>query len=167
MPSQDDEDRFESVTLLECNIDDMTGEALAHVRDRLLEQGALDAWLTPIAMKKGRPGTLVSALCRPADAEALRTLLLRETTTLGVRWHALEREIAHRRWVTVDTRWGPVRVKLKILDGRVAGAKPEYEDCARLADEQGLPLLDVQREALRRAEDEGVLGGDQAPPGSV
>lgn len=133
----------DEVALLECNLDDMTGEALAYALERLLDAGALDAWFTPIYMKKGRPAVVLSVLCRPDDASALRRLMLRETTTLGVRWRTMAREIAGRDTDRVDTPWGPVRRKIKVLDGRVVSVKPEYEDCARLAREHDVPLQDV------------------------
>jgi len=141
---------FEQVALLECNLDDMTGEALAYALERLLDAGALDAWFTPIVMKKGRPAVLLSVLCRPDDAPALRRAMLQETTTLGVRWRLMEREVAERSTDCVDTPWGPVRRKLKRLAGQVISVKPEYEDCARLAREHGVPLQDIIDHARRR-----------------
>ena len=137
------DETHDQVVLLECNLDDMTGEALAYALERLLDAGALDAWFTPIIMKKGRPAVVLSVLCRPDDAPALRQRILHETTTLGVRWRLMEREIAERSTDRVDTPWGPVRRKLKRLGGQVVSVKPEYEDCARLAREQGVPLQDV------------------------
>jgi uncharacterized protein (DUF111 family) len=139
----------ETVVLLECNLDDMTGEALGYALEQLLAQGALDAWFTPIVMKKGRPATLLSVLCHPEDAPRLRQYLLRETTTLGVRWLDYQREIAQREVDQVDTPWGPVRRKIKLLEGGERRIKPEYEDCARLARENGIPLQQVIDAALR------------------
>lgn len=133
----------DKVILIACNIDDMTAEALGFALERLLEAGALDVWFTPIQMKKNRPGTMLSVLCRPDDAEHLSEWVLRTTTTLGVRWRRMERRIADRRTETVETPWGPVRVKVKLLDGEVVGCKPEYEDCARIARQKGLPLQQV------------------------
>jgi len=149
MNSENTGQNFDQVVLLECNLDDMTAEALGFVLERLMAERALDAWFTPIVMKKGRPATLLSVLCLPEDAARLRRLVLRETTTLGVRWRACEREIAQRQTDQVDTPWGSVRRKLKLLDGVVVSAKPEYEDCARLAREQGIPLQQVIDAALR------------------
>lgn len=143
------------VVLLECNLDDMTGEVLAYALERILAAGALDAWFAPITMKKGRPAVLLSAICRPDDAPALRQLILRETTTLGVRWRVMEREVAERDVDCVQTPWGPVRRKLKLLDGRIVGIKPEYEDCARLAREHNVPLQDVI-DLARRLPGEGA-----------
>jgi hypothetical protein len=140
------------VELLECNLDDMTGEALGYALERLLEAGALEAWFTPIYMKKNRPAVLLSALCRPEDADDLAALLLRETSTLGVRRRAVERTIAERQMVQVQTRWGPVRCKVKLLDGAPVSIKPEHDDCARIARSQGLPLDSVVNEARTLAE---------------
>jgi len=149
----------DEVQLLECNLDDMTAEAMAFAMDRLLSAGALDVWFTPIYMKKNRPGTMLSVLCRIEDGPALCTLLLQETTTLGVRWQSLARQLAERRMDEVMTPWGLVRRKLKLLGGRVVSAKPEYEDCALLAREHGLPLDQVV-DAARRAKP--VVGDGEA-----
>ncbi|MFH1084229.1 MAG: nickel insertion protein, partial [Chloroflexota bacterium] len=143
------EEGLETVVQLECNLDDMTGEELGYALERLLEAGALDAWFTPIYMKKNRPAVLLDALCRPEDAERLREALLEHTTTLGVRWQTMQRMVAGRAWVTVPTPWGAVRVKLKRLGGRVRGCKPEFDDCARLARAAGVPVSAVM-EAARR-----------------
>lgn len=142
----------QEVVLLECNLDDMTGEALGYVLEQLLAAGALDAWFTPIYMKKNRPGVILSALCMPDEARALRGLLLRETQTLGVRWRTLYREVAERRMVIVSTAWGEVHCKLKLLDGRVVDAKPEYEDCAALARQHDRPLREIILAARQAAE---------------
>jgi pyridinium-3,5-bisthiocarboxylic acid mononucleotide nickel chelatase len=135
------------VLLLECNLDDMTPEALGYALEQALMAGALDAWFTPVTMKKSRPAVVFSVLCRPEDGSALRRLLLHETTSLGVRWRRLQRETAERRGDQVLTPWGPVRRKLKILDGAVVSIKPEYEDCARLAREHSVPLREVMSAA--------------------
>jgi uncharacterized protein (DUF111 family) len=136
-------DHFDEVLLLECNLDDMTGEELGFVLERVLSEGALDAWFTPVYMKKNRPGTQFSVLCRPGDGSRLRGLLLAETSTLGVRWQPVRRRIAERRAEEVHTPWGTVRCKLKILHGVVVSVKPEYDDCARLAREHHVPLQEV------------------------
>jgi pyridinium-3,5-bisthiocarboxylic acid mononucleotide nickel chelatase len=142
----------EDILHLECNLDDMTAEGLAYALEQVMGAGALDAWFTPIVMKKGRPATLFSVLCRPADGVALRQLLLRETSTLGVRWQVLQRDVAERRVDWVQTPWGAVQRKIKILGGQVASVKPEYEDCARLAREHGVTLQQVMRAALEAGE---------------
>jgi len=136
--------------LLETNIDDQPAEQLAYAIEQLLALGALDAWLTPIQMKKGRAATLLSALV-PAELEAAAVaLLMRETSTLGLRRRAIERHVAEREIVAVATPLGPVRVKRKRWQGQEMGASPEYEDCARLAREHGLPLREVYALALSK-----------------
>jgi uncharacterized protein (TIGR00299 family) protein len=134
--------------LLETNIDDQPAEQLAYAAERLLELGARDAWLAPIQMKKGRIGTLLSALV-PAELEdSAVALIMRETTTLGVRRRAVERHVCEREEVAVETPLGLVRVKRKYWNGEDLGAAPEYEDCARLARAHGVPLREVYRLAL-------------------
>jgi uncharacterized protein (DUF111 family) len=129
--------------LLETNIDDQPAEQIAYACERLMALGALDAWLTPILMKKGRPGVLLSALVPAHLEEQAVALVLRETTTLGVRRRPVERHVGEREVVTAATPHGPVRVKLRRWGGELLGAAPEYEDCARIARETGLPLRDI------------------------
>ncbi len=136
------------LVLLETNIDDQPAEQLAYAVERLLELGALDAWLAPIQMKKGRAGALLAALVPPELEEAAVTAMMRETTTLGVRRRAVERHVCEREIVMVATPLGPVRLKRKRWRGEELGAAPEYEDCARLAREHGLPLREVYQIAL-------------------
>lgn len=138
----------QSPVLLETNIDDQPAEQLAFVAEQLLAQGAHDAWLAPIVMKKGRAATLLAALVPAALEDAAVALIMRETTTLGVRRRPAERHVCDREVATVVTRLGPVRVKRKRWQGEDLGAAPEYEDCARLAREHGLPLREVFRLAL-------------------
>lgn len=133
------------------NIDDMNPELYGAVTQRLFAAGARDVWLTPVQMKKGRPGVVLS-LIAPASLEAaLSDLLLRETTTLGVRVHAVHRHEAMRDQRTVDTRYGPVQVKLKLIGGQIWGAMPEYDDCQRAAEAAGVPVRLVYEEALAQA----------------
>ena len=137
------------VTVLEANLDDQTAELTAYLAEQLLAAGALDVWLTPVLMKKGRPGVVVSCVCEPARAGLLEGLLLSESSSLGVRRREETRLTLPRELVTVATPHGPVRVKLAARpDGRRSGA-PEYEDCARLARERGVPLREVYAAALR------------------
>ena len=143
-------ERYEQVVLLACNLDDMTGEELGWVLDRMLALGALDAWHTPIVMKKGRPAVEFSVLCRPQDADRLRDALLADTTSLGVRWQAFDRIACERREVIAQTRWGAIRCKAKLLDGRVVAVKAEYDDCIGV-DATGLSLREIAREAERLA----------------
>jgi uncharacterized protein (TIGR00299 family) protein len=150
---------LEEVVELRCNLDDATGELLAYAIERALAAGALDAWAAPLTMKKGRPGVQLACLARPADAERLAELLLRETPTLGVRWQSMRRVAAGRDSVRVATPWGEVSVKRKLLDGRVAGAAPEFEDCAAIARAHGVPLAEVYRAALAALESHDERAG--------
>ncbi len=129
--------------LLSANIDDMTPEALAYALERLFAAGALDAWFTPITMKKSRPAVQVSAICSDADRLAVTATLLRETTTFGVRATPITREKADRRWETVVTQWGPVRVKIKEWEGTALDAVPEYEQVAAIARAAEVPFREV------------------------
>jgi uncharacterized protein (TIGR00299 family) protein len=137
----------DQVVELSCNLDDATGETLGYVLERLLAAGALDVWFTSIQMKKNRPATQVSVLTQPEDADRLSDILLEETPTLGVRQQLLSRHKANREIREVDTPWGIVRVKIKILQGNAVAASPEYDDCARLAAETGVPLAKVMAAA--------------------
>lgn len=138
----------EAVVELRCNLDDATGELIAYVIEQLLAAGGLDAWAAPLVMKKGRPGTQLACLARPADVAALAELMLRETPTLGVRWERMERQAVDRRTLQVMTPWGPVRLKQKLLGGAVVADAPEYEDCAALARTYNVPLAQVFAAAL-------------------
>ena len=131
--------------LIETNIDDMTGEMLAYVQEKLMAAGAADAWLTPLQMKKGRPGVMLSVICAEAQEEALARLLLRETSTLGVRVRPVHRWEAEREVLEFESSLGPAAVKVKRLPGEPPRAAPEFEACRRLAEATGLPLADVYR----------------------
>lgn len=139
---------LETVVELRCNLDDVTGEVAAYTMECMLAEGALDAWAAPLLMKKGRPAVQLACLSRPADVERLARLVVRETPTLGVRWEPMERLAAERRSLTVETPWGQVRLKQKLLDGRVVASTPEYEDCAALARRARVPLALVYKVAL-------------------
>ncbi|MCR4406550.1 MAG: nickel pincer cofactor biosynthesis protein LarC [Anaerolineae bacterium] len=146
----------DQVVLLECNLDDITGEALGYMMERLFAAGALDVWFTPIYMKKNRPATMLSVLAPAGEAETLGLVLLRETPTLGLRMTPpLHRWKTGRQIQEVQTPWGIVRVKKKLLGDEVISAAPEYEDCARIAREHGVPLTEVYVAARRVAMEEG------------
>jgi hypothetical protein len=132
-----------TVSVIEANVDDSTPEVLGYAMERLLAEGALDVTLQPVFMKKQRPGVLVQVIAKPEDRERLCGILMKETSTLGVRWTTAERIVAERSWVEVETGHG--RVKIKIAAG---SAKPEYEDCRALAAETGLPLREIMLAAL-------------------
>jgi uncharacterized protein (TIGR00299 family) protein len=129
---------------LSCNLDDCTGEEIGFAFERLSDNGALDVFLTPIQMKKSRPGVLLTVLCRPKDTENLTGLILKYTTTLGVRKNTCTRTCMRRSVEVRETRFGPVRVKVS-QSGKIARSKAEYEDVARIAIEQGISLRDVLR----------------------
>lgn len=136
--------------ILETNIDDMNPENYEYVFDRLLAAGALDVWLTPIVMKKGRPAVTLSVLSDEACRERCEDILFRETTTLGLRVMKLsERREAARRTETVATIYGPVSCKIGTYQGAIVSLSAEYEDCRRLAREKGVPLKEVQQAALQ------------------
>lgn len=134
-----------TLSLVETNIDDMNPEAFPYVAERLFELGARDVWLTPINMKKGRTGVMLAALVDPGLESQAVDLVLRETTTLGVRVSPVSRHEAERESITVKTSVGELSVKVKRLRGRSVSLSPEYEDCRRIARETGLPILDVYR----------------------
>jgi|YNPNPStandDraft_1061719.scaffolds.fasta_scaffold07199_3 uncharacterized protein (TIGR00299 family) protein len=137
----------EPVVLLQCNLDDVTGEVLGYTMERLFASGALDVWFTPVQMKKNRPAIVLSALTTPERVSTLTQVILRETPTLGLRILPMERVAADRRVLELETPWGPVRVKEKWLSGERVAASPEYEDCARIAREHGVPLQQVLQTA--------------------
>jgi len=134
----------EETSLIEANLDDMTPEALGFAMERLLAGGALDVYFTPIQMKKNRPATMLSVIAPVAKERELAAMVVRETSTLGVRMTRTGRLTARRHVETVGTPLGPVRVKVKDFEGKTSYA-PEYEDCAAIARERGISLLEVFR----------------------
>jgi uncharacterized protein (TIGR00299 family) protein len=134
----------EEVREVSCNLDDVTPEVLGYVQELLLEKGALDVWLVPVQMKKGRPGMVLSFLCLPADLEHLAALVMTETGSLGVRYASLRRIVQRRRIEERDTPYGRVRFKVG-----EHGEKPEYEDCRRIARKRGIPCRDVMQRLMR------------------
>jgi uncharacterized protein (DUF111 family) len=138
--------------LLETNLDDLNPQFYELLVERLFAEGAVDVWLTPVQMKKGRPGTVVSVLCAAAKRRALEGVLIEQSSTLGVRCTRVERTKAARRTETVVTRWGDVRIKLRGWNGRVIDVSPEYDDCAAIARRHDLPVRVVWNEAHRLGE---------------
>jgi pyridinium-3,5-bisthiocarboxylic acid mononucleotide nickel chelatase len=139
----------DTIAVLEANLDDINPEILGHFIERALAAGALDVFHTAIQMKKSRPGTLLTVLCPATDADKFSELLLRETTTFGVRRHTAERRKLRRELVTVQTPHGPVTVKIGRLDGKVLQAAPEFESCRALADQAKVSLKAIYAAALR------------------
>jgi uncharacterized protein (TIGR00299 family) protein len=142
----------QEITVIEANLDDMNPQIYGYFQEKALAAGALDVFTTPVQMKKNRPGTLLTVLCRPGDAQSLMSLIFAETTTFGVRSHTAQRRVLPRESVKVKTKFGEVRVKLSRVNGRVLHAAPEYEDCRKLAEEKNVPLQRVINEALRNYE---------------
>jgi uncharacterized protein (TIGR00299 family) protein len=140
---------MEEITVLEANVDDMTPQVFGYVMEQALQNGALDAFGTPVQMKKSRPGMLLTVLCRTEDSQRLTKLILAETTTLGVRMRLESRAALTRRHVSVSTKWGDVRMKLANLNGSISNYAPEYEDCRQIAKEKKVPLKTVMQEAIR------------------
>jgi uncharacterized protein (TIGR00299 family) protein len=149
------------IVVLECTVDDMTGELLGHLVPRLLAAGALDAALFPCTMKKGRPGIQVQVLAEPARREALARLLLAETTTFGVRWHEADRLVLRRAGRTVATAVGELELKLGYCpeSGRLLRVTPEYESCRAAAERTGRPLAEVYALAQQAAQALPAEGG--------
>ena len=142
-----------SVVLLETNLDDAPGLVLGYAQERLFAMGALDVWQTPVQMKKNRPGVVLSVLVPVHLEQAAVELILRETPTLGIRSRKVDRYVAERRSIPVDTEFGTVSVKVKSLEGFPVSAAPEPDDCSRIAIETGLPFQQVYQrvaEAARR-----------------
>jgi pyridinium-3,5-bisthiocarboxylic acid mononucleotide nickel chelatase len=139
----------EEITVLEANIDDMTPQVFGYVMEQALQNGALDAFGTPVQMKKSRPGMLLTVLCRTEDSQRLTKLILAETTTLGVRMRREIRAALTRRHVSVSTKWGDIRMKLANLNGSISNYAPEYEDCRQIAKEKKVPLKTVMQEAIK------------------
>jgi pyridinium-3,5-bisthiocarboxylic acid mononucleotide nickel chelatase len=139
-----------AVTVIEANIDDLNAQVFGYLMEKALAAGALDIFYTPAQMKKNRPGVLLTLLCDPTDRERMCELIFRETTTLGVRYRNERREILTREFVTVETEYGPIRIKVsRARDGRVMNASPEFEDCRVAAEKSGVGLRDAQTAALK------------------
>jgi uncharacterized protein (TIGR00299 family) protein len=138
-----------TIVVIEAEIDDMNPQIFGVLMDRLLAQGALDVFYTPIQMKKNRPGTLLSVIAAPEAREALTATIFRETTTIGVRYRDMTRECLDRRTVTVTTSIGDVRIKVAARNGQVLNASPEFDDCVRLGAEHDVPAKNVQAMAMK------------------
>ncbi|MCI0524215.1 MAG: nickel pincer cofactor biosynthesis protein LarC [Acidobacteria bacterium] len=139
-----------TITIIEANIDDLNAQVFGYLMDKALTEGALDIFYTPVQMKKNRPGVLLTLLCIPEDRERMCDIIFRETTTLGVRYRNERREILRREFVTVETDYGPIRIKVsRAQDGRVMNTSPEFEDCRAAAEKHQIGLRDAQAAAVR------------------
>ena len=140
-----------NIVLIETNLDDMTGEEIGHAIQVLFNNGALDVWTTPIQMKKNRPGITLSAIASKDDLGRISTTFFTHTSTLGVRVRQLDRLVADRETIKVETEYGPIRVKLRKIDGKVTQIAPEYDDCARIASSLDLPIGRISDNAKQAA----------------
>jgi uncharacterized protein (TIGR00299 family) protein len=136
--------RTMKVVVLECEIDDMNPQIFGVLMEKLYAAGALEVFYSAVQMKKNRPGTLMTIVAKPEQREAMTEIVFRESTTIGIRHQELSRECLDREMVTVTTTLGPVRFKVARRDGRVLNAQPEFEDLAKLSNERGIPIKDVQ-----------------------
>ena len=142
----------EEIAVIEANLDDMNPQIYGYFLEKALAAGALDVYTTPVQMKKNRPGTLLSVLCKPADTNALMSLIFAETTTFGARTYRAQRRTLPREHVSVRTSFGDVRIKISRVNGRILHVAPEYEDCRKIAEEKNVPLQRVIAEAMRSYE---------------
>lgn len=138
----------DDAVLIEANLDDISPELVPDAAERCFDAGALDVWVSPVQMKKGRPGFVFSALARPSDERAVAEAILRETTTLGVRVSPVRRWELAREWISVEVDGEPIRVKLGLLDGRVVNVAPEHDDCLAAARRTGRPVKELWAAAL-------------------
>ncbi len=147
------EEKYEKdqVILIETNLDNMNPEFFDYTTEMLLKQGALDVFMTPVLMKKNRPGTMLSVLTAPDKLDGILATIFAETTTLGVRIQHLERKILLRETIRVKTRFGEVKVKVSKVGEQIKNIAPEYEDCKQIAAKEGIPLKDIYDEAKRTA----------------
>jgi hypothetical protein len=148
LTSQTSSSANETVTVLETALDDLSPQLLAHGAEAALANGALDVMLTPVIMKKGRPGTLLTVLCNPSDSAALQRLILRETSTLGIRIRQDRRVCLDRSHTAVSTPYGSIRIKIGSLAGETLNAAPEFEDCRAAAAQHKVAVKAVQQAAI-------------------
>lgn len=151
LESESNDDGNQTCLMLECNIDDANPELIGNLSGRLLAEGALDAFITAVQMKKGRPGALLTVLCSPEKKARMLDLIFRETTTFGVREQTAQRTVLPRRFVSVETRYGKVRLKIGSWKGEDITCAPEHEDCVLLAEKAGVPVRVVYEAALALA----------------
>ena len=138
-----DETHRETITVLECQLDDITGETLGYVMEKVLKNGALDVYFTPVTMKKSRPGSLITVLTKPQDCLAMEELLLKETSTFGVRKSECSRRILSRRFEKIETPYGNLTVKIGYEGDKIYKITPEYEEIKEAAIEYKLPFLEI------------------------
>ncbi|QBP42471.1 nickel pincer cofactor biosynthesis protein LarC [Paenisporosarcina antarctica] len=147
----------EQITILECQLDDFTGEAMGFIMEKALNQGALDVYFTPVTMKKSRPGTLITILTKPENTFVLEELLLRETSTFGVRKSEWSRRILSREFKEIQTVYGKITVKVGMLEGEIIKIYPEYEDVKKAAYQYDVPFVDVYLVVQQAAREQVII----------
>jgi uncharacterized protein (TIGR00299 family) protein len=141
---------FQTVTVLETTIDDLSPQVMGYVTERLLEEGALDVFVIAAQMKKNRPGSLLTVLCEDETAQRMRDIIFAETSTIGIRTRQERRDCLERQIIPVTTQWGTIRIKQSSLNGNITHFSPEYDDCRRVAQEHSVALKEVQQEAISK-----------------
>jgi len=145
-----DQETTEQIAVMETVIDDSSPQLVAYVSELLLESGAWDVYRVGVQMKKGRTGVQLTVLCRPDLVPALRDVLFRETTTIGLHWRLENKTSLRREFAEVQTAWGPVKIKVARWEsGKIANAAPEYEDCRKLATANSIPMKQIMADAMR------------------
>lgn len=147
---QADDVGVEEAVMLECNMDDMNPEWYSHVTELLFESGAADVFMTPIVMKKSRPGHMFSVLCSQDAADEMKEILFRETSSIGLREYTVKKSMLRREMVRVQTKYGEIEVKRSFYGGRVVNEKPEFDQCRRLAGEHGVTLEEIRKEVYKK-----------------
>lgn len=142
----------ERAIMIECNIDDMNPENYEYIMEKIFDQGIMDAYLTPIIMKKGRPAVKISVLCSTKRIGEVEKLLLSETSTLGVRRYEVDKDMLKRENCIIDTSFGSIRIKNAYYGGKMIKSKPEYDDCRKIALEKGIPLIEVYEQIKKEIE---------------
>jgi len=141
----------ETAMILECNIDDMNPERYEYILEQLFNAGVSDAWMAPIIMKKSRPANKLSVLCTPGKLAEIKSIIFNHSTTIGMREYPVKKSMLNRVEIIVETKYGKVRVKQSIYNGKIVRTKPEFEDCRSIALREKISLEDVESEALKNS----------------
>lgn len=142
--TKNEEEIIETATKLECNIDDMNPEHYEYLLEQLFEINVSDAWLTPIIMKKSRPATLLSVLCPNKLTEAVKTIIFKNSSTIGLREYQVKKHALNRKQITVNTKYGEVRIKQSYYKGKIVRSKPEYDDCKKIAQANKITIEEIE-----------------------
>ena len=142
----------EGMYMVETNIDDMNPEFYPHIINILLERGAIDAFVIPVIMKKGRVGAMLKVMVTKEKLEEIKSIIFKETTTFGLRYYKVARDKIERKFLDVETEYGIIRVKIGYFNGKVTNISPEYEECKKIAKEKGVPIKEIYEKAKKEAE---------------